>query len=652
MTKRISQLRNLFTVCLIVEIVILSGLYVFFPSRVILILIIYALIKNLIIFFCLMYMGYALDQNALSVSEALNQDAGNALVFGGVGLVQYDDNRNITWVSDLLLALKVNVVGVKLLEWQPTLAGLFEDEDVKLIDLKGKKFEAYNAAASHLIYLKDMTQYVDLEQDYTDQQMCVGYITIDNYEDTLQNVDEPKAAQIQSICRKVIVDWAYNNGMIIRRYKTGSYMIFFNERIYKKLVENKFDILDTFKKSCLELDEVITLSIGIGRGTRILAELDQRASQALQLTYSRGGDQVAIKSGNERVRFFGGRSDTLEKSSKVRARVMATTLGGIIKRSSNVFVMGHKFSDLDSFGSSLGMARVAQHFGKKVNIIIDDHSLEEKTAGVVELVKHDERYKGLLVDYAETLEYIDKDSLLICVDHHKPSLSISNVLLEKIKNKVVIDHHRRGEEFIDSPILTYLEPSASSAVELIIELCGYASSDVVFNDFDATIMYAGMLVDTNQFRQRVGVRTFQSAAKLKELGADVVQAYEFLEDSFAKTVEVMHITESAYQFKNDILIAHGRNDEEHQQVILAKASNRLLNISNVKAAFTVGRVAKNKVSISARSSKDINVQMIMENMGGGGHFSMAACQIENVTIDEAMEQLERAIDEYLKDRGE
>lgn len=652
MTKKISQLRNLFTVFLIVEIVILSGLYVFFPRRVILILIIYALVKNLIIFFSMMYMGYSLDQNALTVSEALNQDAGNALVFGGVGLVQYDDNRNITWVSDLLLALKVNVVGVKLLEWQPTLAGLFEDEEVKMIDLKGKKFEAYNASASHLIYLKDMTQYVDLEQDYTDQQMCVGYVTIDNYDDTLQNVDEPKAAQIQSICRKVIVDWAYNNGMIIRRYKSGSYMIFFNERIYKKLVENKFDILDTLKKSCLELDEVITLSIGIGRGTRILAELDQRASQALQLTYSRGGDQVAIKSGNERVRFFGGRSDTLEKSSKVRARVMATTLGGIIKRSSNVFVMGHKFSDLDSFGSSLGMARVAQHFGKKVNIIIDDHSLEEKTAGVVELVKHDERYKGLLVDYAETLEYIDKDSLLICVDHHKPSLSISNVLLEKIKNKVVIDHHRRGEEFIDSPILTYLEPSASSAVELIIELCSYASSDVVFNDFDATIMYAGMLVDTNQFRQRVGVRTFQSAAKLKELGADVVQAYEFLEDSFSKTVEVMHITESAYQFKNDILIAHGRNDEEHQQVILAKASNRLLNISNVKAAFTVGRVAKNKVSISARSSKDINVQMIMENMGGGGHFSMAACQIENVTIDEAMEQLERAIDEYLKDRGE
>lgn len=652
MTKKISQLRNLFTVFLIVEIVILSGLYVFFPKRVILILIIYALVKNLIIFFSMMYMGYSLDQNALTVSEALNQDAGNALVFGGVALVQYDDNRNITWVSDLLLALKVNVVGVKLLEWQPTLAGLFEDEEVKMIDLKGKKFEAYNASASHLIYLKDMTQYVDLEQDYTDQQMCVGYVTIDNYDDTLQNVDEPKAAQIQSICRKVIVDWAYNNGMIIRRYKSGSYMIFFNERIYKKLVENKFDILDTLKKSCLELDEVITLSIGIGRGTRILAELDQRASQALQLTYSRGGDQVAIKSGNERVRFFGGRSDTLEKSSKVRARVMATTLGGIIKRSSNVFVMGHKFSDLDSFGSSLGMARVAQHFGKKVNIIIDDHSLEEKTAGVVELVKHDERYKGLLVDYAETLEYIDKDSLLICVDHHKPSLSISNVLLEKIKNKVVIDHHRRGEEFIDSPILTYLEPSASSAVELIIELCSYASSDVVFNDFDATIMYAGMLVDTNQFRQRVGVRTFQSAAKLKELGADVVQAYEFLEDSFSKTVEVMHITESAYQFKNDILIAHGRNDEEHQQVILAKASNRLLNISNVKAAFTVGRVAKNKVSISARSSKDINVQMIMENMGGGGHFSMAACQIENVTIDEAMEQLERAIDEYLKDRGE
>jgi c-di-AMP phosphodiesterase-like protein len=238
------------------------------------------------------------------------------------------------------------------------------------------------------------------------------------------------------------------------------------------------------------------------------------------------------------------------------------------------------------------------------------------------------------------------------VDHHKPGLSISNVLLEKVKNKVVIDHHRRGEDFIDAPILTYLEPSASSTVELIIELCSYESSEVKFNDFDATVMYSGMLVDTNQFRQRVGVRTFQSAARLKEMQADVVQAYEFLEDSFDKTVEVMKITESAYQFKPDILIAHSRNDEEHSQVTLAKASNRLLNISNVKAVFTVGRVARNKVSISARSSKDINVQMIMEAMGGGGHFSMAACQIEDVTIDEALNQLENAINQYLEDRGE
>ncbi|MDD6348638.1 DHH family phosphoesterase [Intestinibaculum porci] len=651
-TKKISQLRNLFTVCLIVEIVLLCGIYVVLPSKPLFILVLYIMVKNIIVFGCMMYTGYVLDRNALSVSEALSSDASNALIFGGVGLIMYDDNRNITWVSDLLLAMNINIVGVKLLEWQPTLAGLFEDEDIRLIDVKGKKFEAYNAAGSHLIYLKDVTQYVGLEQDYTDQQMCLGYLTIDNYEETLQNVDEPKAAQIQGICRQVIVDWAYNNGMIIRRYKTGSYMLFFNERIYKKLVENKFDILDTFKKACLELDEVITLSIGIGRGTRVLGELDQLASQALRLTYSRGGDQVAIKSGKDRVRFFGGRSDTMEKSSKVRARVIAQTLAGIIRRSSNVYVMGHKFSDLDSFGASIGMARIVQAYDKKVNIIYDPESLEDKTAGVAELVKKDERYKGLLVSYSEVLEYIDKDSLLILVDHHKPSLSISNVMLEKVKNKVVIDHHRRGEEFIDSPILTYLEPSASSTVELIIELCSYETNDIHFNDFDATIMYSGILVDTNQFRQRVGVRTFQSAARLKEMSADVIRAYEFLEDSFAKTVEIIKITESAYQFKNDILIAHSNDNEEHAQVTLAKASNRLLNVSNVKAAFTVGRVAKNKVAISARSSRDINVQMIMELMGGGGHFTMAACQLEDVSVDQATQQLENAINQYLDERGE
>lgn len=470
MTRRIIQIRNLIVGLLIGESVLLFGLYLLINHSMLFAFAVYALVKNIILFIIFAYLSYLLETNNMSVSEALNIDAKNALIFGGIALIQYDETRNVVWTSDLFKEMNINIVGVKLLEWQPHLASLFDDEDIKVIDIKGKRFEAYNSKETKLIYLKDVTQFLSLQQDYLDQQVCMAYITIDNYEETLENADEPKMALIQSKSRQVIVDWAYSNGIIIRRFKSGGYLAFFNERIYKKQVENKFAILDTFKEMSRELDEVMTLSIGIGRDSRVLRELDDMASNALNLTYSRGGDQVAVKSGDDNVKFFGGNSDTFEKSSKVRARVIAQSLAGLIKNSGLVLVMGHKNSDLDSFGASLGVAKIAKAYGKKTNIVLDFDSIEQKTKNVANLVKSDERYKGLIVSYTETMERIGKNTLLIIVDNHKPSLAISNALLERVKNKVIIDHHRRGEEFIEAPVLTYLEPAASSTVELVVEL--------------------------------------------------------------------------------------------------------------------------------------------------------------------------------------
>lgn len=632
---------------------ILFGLYLLLNTPILLAFSVYALIKNVIIFLIVVYIFYVLENNQLSVEEVLNKDAKNAFIFGGIALIQYDENRNIVWTSDLLKAMNINIVGVKLLEWQPHLASLFDDEDVKVIDIKGKKFEAYINQGTKLIYLKDVTQLMSLQQDYLDQQVCMAYITIDNYEETLENADEPKMALIQSRSRQVIVDWAYSNGIIIRRFKSGCYLAFFNERIYRKQVENKFAILDTFKEMSKELDEVMTLSIGIGKDSRVLRELDEMASAALNLTYSRGGDQVAVKSGEDKkVRFFGGNSDTFEKSSKVRARVIAQSLAGLIKNASQVIVMGHKNSDLDSFGASLGVAKIAMAYGKKTTVIVDFESIEKKTKEVAVLVKADPRYKGMIQSASEAIERVDKNTLLIVVDNHKSSLALSKALLERVKNKVIIDHHRRGEEFIEAPVLTYLEPASSSTVELVIELCDYQNVDLKINELDATIMYAGMLVDTNNFKQRVGVRTFQSAAHLKELQANVPMAYEFIKDSYEETLQRLSIAQTAYQYRPDILIACGQEGEEYNSSLLAKSSNALLEISGIKASFSIGRISKTKVAISARSTKDMNVQVIMEALDGGGHFSMAAAQFENKTIEEVRLLLEEKIQEYLDDRGE
>ncbi|MEG0366885.1 MAG: hypothetical protein RR585_08615 [Coprobacillus sp.] len=391
MTKKIVQMRNIIMILLSAECVVLFGLYLVFNSSILFSFAIYALFKNIVLFIILSYLTYLIETNSMSVAEALDVDAKNAFIFGGVGLIQYDETRNVVWTSDLFKEMNINIVGVKLLEWQPQLASIFDDEDIKVIDIKGKKFEAYNNKETKLIYLKDRTQFISLQQDYLDQQVCMAYITIDNYEETLENADEPKMALIQSKSRQIIVDWAYSNGIIIRRFKSGGYLAFFNERIYRKQVENKFAILDAFKEMSKELDEVMTLSIGIGRESRILRELDDMASVALNLTYSRGGDQVAVKSGDENVKFFGGNSDTYEKSSKVRARVIAQSLAGLMKNASQVYVMGHKNSDLDSFGASLGVAKIAQGYGKPANIILDFDSIEQKTKEVAVMIKSDER---------------------------------------------------------------------------------------------------------------------------------------------------------------------------------------------------------------------------------------------------------------------
>lgn len=646
------QVRNLIFTFLILECLLLFGFYFIFSHPLLLVLGVYASVKNVIIFIALMYSNYLSESNVLSVKDALDIDARNAFMFGGIGLVQYDENRNIVWTSDLFKELNINIVGVKLLEWQPHLAPLFEDEDIRVIDVKGRKFEAYNSQETKLIYLKDVTQLLSLQQDYQDQQVCMAYITIDNYEETLERVDEPKMALIQSRSRQIIVDWAYSNGIIIRRFKSGGYLAFFNERIYKKQVENKFAILDAFKKMSKELDEVMTLSIGIGRNSRVLRELDEMASSALSLTYSRGGDQVAVKSGDDNVKFFGGNSDTFEKSSKVRARVIAQSLAGLIKNASQVYVMGHKSSDLDSFGASLGVAKIAKAYGKKVRVVIDYDLIEEKTKNAVNMIKNREDYKSMILSYHDALEYVDKNTLLISVDNHKPSLAISRSLLEKVKNKVIIDHHRRGEEFIEAPILTYLEPAASSTVELVVEIMEYQNIDAQLNELDATIMYAGMLVDTNNFKQRVGVRTFQSAASLRDSQANVTKAYEFLEDSYEETLTKLSITQNAYRYNSYVLIAMGNEDKEYPSAMLAKASNALLEISGIKASFTIALINKGRIAVSARSTKDINVQIIMENMGGGGHFSMAAAQFEDKTLEEVRVLLEEKIHEYLEDRGE
>ena len=382
MIKKLMQLRNTIVALLGIEFVLVLLTYMFLQNRVTLALMIYILIKNVVCIIVLYYLHNMFSETTYSVKEALNNESKNALIFGGIGLIKYDENRNVVWVSDLLHELGIRIVGKKLLEWQPLLAILFEDEDVRTIDINSRKYEVYNSRNNRLLFLKDVTDLTTIEKEYNDQQLCVAYLTIDNYDDSIEYADEQKSVMIETTSRQMIFDWAKDNGIILKRYKEDGYLAVFNERIYRKQVEVRFCILDEFKQKMESIGAVMSLSMGIGRGSKVLRELDELAFSAISLSYSRGGDQVAVKTLDEEIRYFGGNSENSEKANRVRARVISQTLASIVKQSQNILIMGHKQSDLDSFGASLAVAKFAKAFEKDAYVIVDENSLEEKTGNI------------------------------------------------------------------------------------------------------------------------------------------------------------------------------------------------------------------------------------------------------------------------------
>ncbi len=652
MSKKIISYRNGALFVLLMEVVIVLIIAGISADEFWTKLFIISAIQNVICSIFLFYYTHLFETDQVEIEDALGEDFANASIFGRIGILKYDENRNIMWTSELFQQYDFDLIGVKLLEWLPALEKTFDEEDICSVNIKGYNFDVYNNTASHMIYFRDMSDYHDLKDRYYDDQTVFGYLTLDNYDECIQNIDEQKVARIQSTMRNDVSVWASEYGIVIRRFRSDGYIFVCNERIYQKLADDRFSILNKIREDAKSLGIIITLSIGIARNFDSLKETDEAANSALNLAYFRGGDQVVVKTNNEKIRFFGGNSETNSGNNRVRARVTAKSLNGLISSASNVLIMGHKQSDLDSLGGSIGAHRIVANLNIPSYIIVNYDSMEDKTYRVSQILKKDEAYTNVLVSPSKAMELIDGKTLLILVDNHKESLAIDAQVIHSVKNIVVIDHHRRSEEFVNGPILTYLEPSSSSCVELVTELFDYQDKAIHLSELEATIMYAGMLIDTNYYRARVGVRTLQCAAKLKEYGANMALAYEYLEDDFDDVKLRIDIMQKAYRYRPNIVIAYYDGEAPIQTVTLAKAGNQLLDTAGIDAVFTLGLIKDNRIAISARSSRNINVQIIMENLGGGGHFGMAACQLPDYTIQQAIDELEKEIDRYIEEREE
>ncbi len=593
-------------------------------------------------------MNELFEESSMTVYKAIGKQSNEVMEFGQVGMILIDESYKIIWTSSFFDLRSLDLVGRSVQTWvDPT---VFDGSNPVVFTRDDKTYKAYFKEEELVVFIQEVTLVHELETRYNDSQMVVLYLALDNYEDLMNKLDEQDAILLTSAVRKILSEWATKFDVVIRRYRGENYIAVVHESSYQKMVEDKFSIVEKIKKETDQINILATLSIGIGRHQDSLLLLEEAATSALDLALSRGGDQVAVKSGDDKPLFFGGSSDASARNSKVRARVVAQTLKKMMLESKNVIVMGHQMTDFDSLSASLGIVKMASHYDVPAYMVIDPLSIENKAKVAVDILSTKVDFKQHIISPKDYQHVFKPESLVIVVDNHKASMTLIPALVEKAKRLVVIDHHRRSEDYISSAEIMYIEPAASSTTELLVELLQYLDGHVKLHEDEATLMLTGILVDTNNLRVRTSTRTFEAAAMLRREGANVTKAHEHLQDDYTLLKKRAGIIQSATELSKGMLVAHGEEDEFVTQALLAQAANTMLDTIGIEASFAVGRLDDTYVSISARSKSNVNVQMIMEALGGGGHFSLAATKMSQTSIEEAIIKLEIEVLNYLKGR--
>lgn len=512
--------------------------------------------------------------------------------------------------------------------------------DVYSIICNQIKFDDFDCM---LVTFIDKTYESNLKESLEDTRVAIGMLFIDNYEETLQGLDEMQKAEVNSALTREIRSWARENKGVLARLDKDKYAIFVEKKYVEKMEKESFDILERVRNLTNITKLPITISLGISYSEESLEERYNAGSSALDIALGRGGDQAVVKK-DKKYDFFGGSNIGLEKTSKVKARTMAQAIRELVEKSEKVYVVGHRNSDLDCIGASIGIAKIAKYLGKPVNIIVDA-KCNASTEGVIEKIKYDDEYKDIFKTYPEIKNNDFTNCLLVVVDTHKKSYIVEPDLLDKCDNIAVIDHHRRGPEFIDNAVLTYHEIYASSATELVVELLMYMDG-VEITSNEAECMYAGLVVDTKNFMFKTGVRTFEVAAYLKKFGIDVAEIKLLFQNNFETYVAKVDIVKNAEFIHDKIAISVSNASHPDMPIIVAQAADELLSISGIQASFVLCMV-DGIVMISGRSMGDINVQTILEKIGGGGHLTFAGAQIAGTTLAEAKAMLLDSIEEYL-----
>lgn len=648
MSKYFSMIRMRLFTLIFIELVLLLFFHTFQKDYLFIVQYTIIVINSLLIFWLFYASLRTHKTRVLEVAQVLGNDAQDAFDFGKINIVTYDSKGNIDWVSG---GFSEEIIGEPYTEIFPELSKIKSDpkQEVHLV-YDEKDYLVSTMNNQNILYFKEESEFYLLYEENKNNQVVLGIANLDNYSETTQYEEENKIALIDSNIRQAVVRWANEHEMYVRRLKSDSYLLLLNEKSFEKVQQERFSILQTVRNQSRQLDTNITLSLAFARGSRNFQILEEMSNKALEVAQSRGGDQAVINTQGQQLRYYGGSSEAVEKRSKVRVRVMAQEIGRMISQSSNILIVGHKMMDFDSYGGCLALSAIAQSYQKDVYIVIEEGDIDASLLSAIEKNGDNLAKYHHFIHRSHVDNIINDGSLLIMVDHHNLSQTQFEDLPNLVKRVIIIDHHRRSGEFGFEPILAYIEPSASSTCELIVEFLPYQKNSVHIPAIVATLMYTGILVDTNRFRNRCGSRTFEAAAELRKYGADLDEAEDMLRvhyDNFATKNKIMS---KATRFMDDIVIVPYK-EEEVSRTMMSQVADEILEIRDIEASFVVAYVTEDRVAISARSKGDINVQIIMEKMGGGGHFAGAAVQLRGVTINEAVEQLKEKIKEAREELG-
>lgn len=496
-----------------------------------------------------------------------------------------------------------------------------------------------------MLYFIDETEIVKLKEEYKDSKSCVTIIMIDNYEETMQQLESEEKPQVTAEIDKCIYEWTDKSNGVLIKSDRDRYVYLFEQRYFEKVKEDKFSLLDKVKDIKTKENVQITLSIAVSNDGMTDKEKYKSAQAAMDVVLGRGGDQAVIRE-NEIYKFYGGRAQEVEKRTKVKARVVAHALENLIKDASKVMIMGHTNPDIDSMGSSMGIYRLAKSLDKKA-YIIDSNETNTLQSFKTDLAK-DPEYEDILITKEVAEENIDKETLVVIVDTHKTTYVEAPDLLKRTDKIVIIDHHRRSADYIENATLTFQEVYASSAAELVTELLQYAEVRVDLKTIEAESLYAGIMMDTKNFTFKTGVRTFEAAAYLRKCGVNIIRVKKWFQSNLDTFNKIAGIVKKAEIINDTIAIATYEKKDKEASLICAKTADELLTISDITASFVLGK-AGNKICISGRSIGDINVQVILEKLGGGGHITLAGAQVEGMTMEETKQELINRINEYFSE---